>query len=132
MAEKTTPAFKWIPGTGFLVDGFKFAGPSVKGYFLSHAHSGLRSPPCPAVPAANPSQAKEYDAEGLAPERACARLVLAIHSRVHLTLRLLVAAFQDCCRVTKLTRKRLLQITTQASLRTGLLEQYAAARSQAD
>ncbi|GMH43726.1 hypothetical protein BSKO_11648 [Bryopsis sp. KO-2023] len=33
------PASKSIPGTGFLVDGFKFANPSVRGYFLSHAHS---------------------------------------------------------------------------------------------
>lgn len=39
MSDKT-PAFKLIPGTGFLVDGFKFASPSVRAYFLSHAHSG--------------------------------------------------------------------------------------------
>eukprot|EP00803_Ostreobium_quekettii_P008788 evm.model.scf_1474EXC.2 EVM.evm.TU.scf_1474EXC.2 scf_1474EXC:16266-31624(-) len=33
------PASKVIPGTGFLVDGFRHAGPSVRAYFLSHAHS---------------------------------------------------------------------------------------------
>lgn len=35
------PAHKLIPGCGFLVDGFRHAShPSVKAYFLSHAHSG--------------------------------------------------------------------------------------------
>lgn len=35
------PAHKLIPGCGFLVDGFRYAGhPSAKAYLLSHAHSG--------------------------------------------------------------------------------------------
>lgn len=38
------PAHKLIPGCGFLVDGFRYAGhPSAKAFFLSHAHSGERA-----------------------------------------------------------------------------------------
>ena len=31
---------KDIPSTGFRVDGFRYPHPSVKAYFLTHAHSG--------------------------------------------------------------------------------------------
>ena len=34
------PAHKQVPGTAFLVDGFRYAGPKWQAYFLSHAHSG--------------------------------------------------------------------------------------------
>lgn len=40
------PAHKLIPGTGFIVDGFKFKSPLIKQYFLSHAHSGPHSTIC--------------------------------------------------------------------------------------
>lgn len=30
---------KWVPGTRFLVDGFRFQHPDCKAYFLTHAHS---------------------------------------------------------------------------------------------
>lgn len=34
------PSCHIIPGTGFVVDFFKFSNPSVPAYFLSHAHAG--------------------------------------------------------------------------------------------
>ncbi|GAB4816048.1 hypothetical protein N2152v2_003094 [Parachlorella kessleri] len=40
------PGHKLVPGTGFIVDGFRFVNPKWTAYFLSHAHSdhytGLR------------------------------------------------------------------------------------------
>jgi Cft2 family RNA processing exonuclease len=30
---------KWVPGTRFLVDGFRFPSPECKHYFLTHAHA---------------------------------------------------------------------------------------------
>lgn len=39
-ASAAPPAHKVIPGTGFLVDGFRHVHPSVTAYFLTHAHSG--------------------------------------------------------------------------------------------
>ena len=30
---------KWVPGTQFLVDGFRFQHPACQAYFLTHAHS---------------------------------------------------------------------------------------------
>ena len=33
------PAHKQVPGTRFVVDGFRHAHPSVTAYFLTHAHS---------------------------------------------------------------------------------------------
>lgn len=32
-------AIKWVPGTRFIVDGFRFQNPSCKAYFLTHCHS---------------------------------------------------------------------------------------------
>jgi DNA cross-link repair 1A protein len=32
-------AIKWVPGTKFLVDGFRFQHPDCRAYFLTHAHS---------------------------------------------------------------------------------------------
>ena len=41
MANNAIPSHKMIPGTGFIVDGFKYKNPAViKQYFLSHAHAG--------------------------------------------------------------------------------------------
>lgn len=37
------PSCYVIPGTGFVVDFFKYANPSVTAYFLSHAHAGSTS-----------------------------------------------------------------------------------------
>ncbi len=34
------PDHKLIPGTGLIVDGFKYQSPIIKAYLLSHAHSG--------------------------------------------------------------------------------------------
>ena len=33
------PPHKQVPGTRFVVDGFRHAHPSVTAYFLTHAHS---------------------------------------------------------------------------------------------
>jgi len=33
------PAHKQVPGTRFVVDGFRHAHPSATAYFLTHAHS---------------------------------------------------------------------------------------------
>ncbi|KDD73775.1 hypothetical protein H632_c1848p1, partial [Helicosporidium sp. ATCC 50920] len=33
------PAAKQVPGTSFLVDGFKYARPGIDAYFLTHAHA---------------------------------------------------------------------------------------------
>jgi phosphoribosyl 1,2-cyclic phosphodiesterase len=30
---------KWVPGTSFIVDGFRFQHPACTAYFLTHAHS---------------------------------------------------------------------------------------------
>lgn len=32
-------AIKWVPGTTFIVDGFRFPSPAATAYFLTHAHS---------------------------------------------------------------------------------------------
>ena len=32
-------SIKWVPGTRFLVDGFRFQHPACRAYFLTHAHS---------------------------------------------------------------------------------------------
>lgn len=32
-------AIKWVPGTQFIVDGFRFQNPECRAYFLTHAHS---------------------------------------------------------------------------------------------
>ncbi|KAL4444185.1 hypothetical protein ABPG75_011922 [Micractinium tetrahymenae] len=32
-------AIKWVPGTAFIVDGFRFPSPAATAYFLTHAHS---------------------------------------------------------------------------------------------
>ncbi len=34
------PAHKQIPGTGFIVDGFRCTPLGAKAWFLTHAHSG--------------------------------------------------------------------------------------------
>jgi DNA ligase-1 len=38
-AAWAVPAHKCVPGTRFVVDGFRHAHPSVTAYFLTHAHS---------------------------------------------------------------------------------------------
>ena len=42
-ADESSPC---LPGTGFCVDGFKYSGPQIKAYFLTHAHSGTLAMPC--------------------------------------------------------------------------------------
>lgn len=32
-------AIKWVPGTPFLVDGFRFQHPACRAFFLTHMHS---------------------------------------------------------------------------------------------
>jgi len=32
-------SIKWVPGTKFIVDGFRFQSPSCTTYFLTHCHS---------------------------------------------------------------------------------------------
>lgn len=32
-------SIKWVPGTRFIVDGFRFLSPACRRYFLTHAHS---------------------------------------------------------------------------------------------
>ena len=32
-------SIKWLPGTRFIVDGFRFQSPKCQCYFLTHAHS---------------------------------------------------------------------------------------------
>ena len=43
------PDHKLIPGTGLIVDGFKYHSPVIKAYLLSHAHSGGVKRSCESV-----------------------------------------------------------------------------------
>ena len=43
VSMEAIPSCYVIPGTGFVVDFFKYANPNVTAYFLSHAHAGSTS-----------------------------------------------------------------------------------------
>lgn len=41
---------KWVEGTPFMVDGFRFLNPRCRHYLLTHFHSGKRDPYFPPLP----------------------------------------------------------------------------------